>query len=87
MTKTNIRIYTKDKCPRCVRAKTLLASKEIAFEEVKVGADITREEFFVLFPKETTVPQIMFGQQHIRGYEQLLAYFKKMEQSEVNDVE
>lgn len=52
------RLYTKDKCPFCVNAKALLTLKGIEYEEIEIGKDITREQFFDIIPEAKTVPQI-----------------------------
>ena len=42
-----IRIYSKDNCPWCDRAKDLMNVKEEEYTEIKIGCDITREELDV----------------------------------------
>jgi glutaredoxin len=51
----------------------LLESKKLPFVEVKIGVDITRDEFMEKFPNARTVPQIIFEGEHIGGYDQLKA--------------
>lgn len=36
-------VYSKDACPFCVQAKTLLTQKNLDFREIKLGKDITLE--------------------------------------------
>ena len=36
-------VYTKDACPACVTLKASLVKSGEAFQEVKIGRDITRE--------------------------------------------
>ncbi len=69
-------IYTKDNCPYCVKAKSLLTIKSVEFTESKIGQDITREEFMSLFPEQKTVPLIFINDQKIGGYDDLTEYFK-----------
>lgn len=52
------KVYTKDNCPACVTLKTSLAKAGEAFQEIKIGKDITREEFMSKFPTVRTVPYI-----------------------------
>jgi len=64
----DIRIYTTNKCSFCVKAKKLLESKGINFEEI----NISDNEFYMLneLAKKTgsyTVPQIFAGQTFIGG--------------------
>jgi glutaredoxin len=51
-------VYTKDKCPACVTLKARLTSENIPFTEMKIGTDITREEFMKKFPNVRTVPHM-----------------------------
>lgn len=73
------KLYTKDNCPYCVNAKALLKNKDVAFTEIKIGEDITREEFFEALPNARTVPQIFLevsGSEFlVGGYTDLVAYF------------
>ena len=52
-------VYTKDACPACVTLKASLAKAGEAFQEVKIGRDITREEFMSKFPTVRTVPYVV----------------------------
>lgn len=52
-------VYTKDNCPGCVALKASLAQAGEAFKEVKIGRDITREEFMTKFPTVRTVPYVV----------------------------
>lgn len=69
-------IYTKDNCPYCVKAKSLLTIKSIEFTETKINQDITREEFISMFPEQKTVPLIFINDQKIGGYDDLAEHFK-----------
>lgn len=51
-------VYTKDNCPACVSLKASLAQTGEAFKEIKIGRDITREEFMEKFPTVRTVPYV-----------------------------
>lgn len=66
-----IEVYTKENCVYCVNAKMLLESKKLEFKEIRIGHDITRDEFFEKFPDARTVPQIIFEGEAIGGYDQL----------------
>lgn len=65
-------VYTKDNCPYCIKSKTLLQSKGLEYTETKIGSDITREEFLDLFPNARTVPQIIFNEELVGGYDELV---------------
>ncbi|MFT5702798.1 MAG: glutaredoxin 3 [Rickettsiales bacterium] len=70
---SKIIIYTTDYCPYCVRAKSLLTKKKVAFEEIKITNDATREEMIVKSDGKRTVPQIFIGAKHIGGCDELYA--------------
>jgi glutaredoxin 3 len=52
-----ITVYSKNNCPFCVQAKSLLQLKGVAFEEVKIDESSEAREF-VLGEGHRTVPQI-----------------------------
>jgi glutaredoxin len=52
-------VYTKDNCPACIQLKAELKRNEEEFNEVKIGRDITREDFIVKFPTVKTVPFVV----------------------------
>ena len=74
MSAPKVEIYTKWGCGYCVRAKALLESKGVAFEEY----DITlggpkRAEMHERVPGANTVPQILIGGQAVGGSDELHA--------------
>ena len=70
---THIEIYTKDWCPFCHRAKALLRSQDLSFEEIDVTTDAQREQEMVLRSERRSVPQIFIGTRHIGGFDDLSA--------------
>nr|WP_312231379.1 glutaredoxin 3 [Pseudomonas sp.] len=66
-------IYSSDWCPYCIRAKQLLTSKSVSFDEIRVDgkpdvrADMTRKT------GRTSVPQIWIGDTHVGGCDDLFA--------------
>jgi glutaredoxin 3 len=54
-------VYSSDYCPYCMRAKYLLESKGVAFEEINQKAG------------RTSVPQIWIGSTHVGGCDDLYA--------------
>jgi glutaredoxin 3 len=68
-----IKIYTTQYCPHCMRAKGMLESKGVAFEEIDItDDDATRNET----QKKTgwmTVPMIFIGDEFIGGADELFA--------------
>lgn len=68
-------VYSKPNCPYCVKAKSLLASKGIAYEEVVIGKDMITEDFRSIFPEQKTVPLIIMNGVKYGGYDKLTEYF------------
>ena len=67
----NIVIYTKEACPYCTSAKTLLNTKGVGFTEMKLNEDFTRENLLELFPSAKSFPVIVVDGFNIGGFEQL----------------
>jgi len=66
-------IYSSDFCPYCMRAKHLLKSKSIDFEEICVdGKPELRREMMVK-SNQRTVPQIWIDDTHVGGCDDLYA--------------
>ena len=74
MTQPTVDMYTKFACPFCVRAKHLLSSKGIEFNEfdITMGGE-KREEMLARAPAARTVPQIFIGDTHVGGSDDLAA--------------
>lgn len=68
-----IEIYTKVTCPYCHRAKDLLVSKGVTFEELPIDGDTAKREEMIKRSGRTTVPQIFIDAQHIGGCDDLYA--------------
>jgi glutaredoxin 3 len=69
-----VEIYTKSFCPYCWRAKALLDSKGVAYEEIAVdfgGAE--RQAMIQRAGGRTTVPQIFIAERHVGGCDDLMA--------------
>ena len=66
-----IQIYTTRWCGYCVRAKALLAGKDVDFEEISLDDDPGfRQKLFALTGGRT-VPQIVLDGEPIGGYTEL----------------
>jgi len=72
----SVTIYTKDFCPYCDMAKSLLQTMKVRFDEAKIGTDVTRDELLEVAPAAKTVPQIVINQKLIGGYDDLCAYIE-----------
>ncbi len=66
-------VYTTRWCPYCIRAKGLLNSKGIFFNEIPVDGDRALREDMARRAGRTSVPQIWIGEQHIGGCDELYA--------------
>lgn len=53
-----ITVYTKDGCPQCDKAKALLETKNQPFKAVKIGVDISLDDFRKDYPTVKSVPFI-----------------------------
>jgi glutaredoxin len=52
-------VYSKDNCPGCEQLKAQLRANNEPFTEVKIGRDITVQEFIEKFPNVRTVPYVV----------------------------
>ncbi len=67
-----VEIYTKFLCPYCSRAKKLLDSKAVAYEEYEISMDAEkRQEMIGRANGRTTVPQIFIDGRHVGGSDDL----------------
>lgn len=70
---SNIIIYTTEICPYCVRAKQLLDSKGVTYQEIRVDANpALRNEMVARAGGRRTVPQIFINDQPIGGCDDLM---------------
>jgi glutaredoxin 3 len=69
----SIDIYTSRSCPYCIRAKSLLKSKGVKFNELEVDGN---PELIAESVKRSdgmrTVPQIFIENFHVGGYEDMV---------------
>jgi glutaredoxin 3 len=68
-----VEIYTTPFCGYCARAKSLLDSKGVAYDEMDVMMDDKKRSEMRQRAKRTTVPQIFINGQHIGGSDELSA--------------
>jgi glutaredoxin 3 len=68
-----VRMFTTLICPYCIRAKMLLKSKRIAYEEIDVSGDHAMRAWLVKTTGRRTVPQIFIGDEPIGGFDELRA--------------
>ncbi|PCJ19334.1 MAG: glutathione peroxidase [Candidatus Cloacimonadota bacterium] len=70
-----ITIFSKEGCSHCVRAKDLLNSKKLAYEEVLLNDEITNKSLEAVSGNSST-PQIFIGGKLIGTADDLEAYLK-----------
>jgi glutaredoxin 3 len=69
---TKIEIYTKQLCPYCTRAKSLLTRKGADYEEIDISmGGPRRAEMIERSGGRTTVPQVFIDGAHIGGSDDL----------------
>ncbi|MDO7929519.1 glutaredoxin 3 [Pseudomonas sp. KFB-139] len=66
-------VYSSDYCPYCTRAKQLLQSKRVAFDEIRVDGKPQVRAEMVAKAGRTSVPQIWIGSRHVGGCDDLFA--------------
>lgn len=67
----NVIVWSKVNCSYCEKAKALLRSKSIVFEERKIGEQWTKEDLLASVPTARSVPQIFIDGKLIGGYTEL----------------
>lgn len=75
----SVKVYTTDWCPYCDRAKALLRSKGVPFEEIDVEGDDAKRAWLVQTTGQRTVPQIFIGDEPVGGYTELAALDRRGE--------
>lgn len=75
----NAIVWSKDNCPFCEQAKSMLTLKGIPFEERKIGAAWTKEQLLEAVPTARTVPQIFLNEKLIGGFTELKKHFEGVE--------
>lgn len=68
---SHVELYTKPDCPYCTRAKQLLKTFNIPFNEQLLGREFTREILLEKFPYAKSYPLVVIDGFHIGGYSQL----------------
>ncbi len=64
-------MYSTAMCPYCVRAKMLLQSKNVEFEEIRIDHDRERMQEMMTRSNRRTVPQIFIGDYHVGGFDDM----------------
>ena len=70
-----VSIYTKDNCIWCDRAKILLDSKKIFYNEIDLSDDSERLKFYEKIGDNVkTVPQVFIDDKRIGGFQDLRVF-------------
>ena len=70
-----VSIYTKDNCIWCDRAKILLDSKKISYNEIDLSDDSERLKFYEKIGDNVkTVPQVFIDDKRIGGFQDLRGF-------------
>ena len=64
-------VWSKDACPFCVQAKSLLSLKGIEYEERNINKDWTKEQLLEAVPTARTLPQIFLDTEYVGGFNEL----------------
>lgn len=69
-----IEVYSTAVCPYCISAKNLLKSKGLEWTEVRIDTDPAQRELMqARSGGRRTVPQIFINDQHVGGFDDLVA--------------
>ncbi len=68
-----VKMYSTRFCPYCIRAKTLLESKGVAYTDIAVDADPQLRREMMSLSGRRTVPQIWIDDLHVGGFDDLAA--------------
>jgi glutaredoxin 3 len=67
----NVVIWSKPDCPYCSKAKNVLRTNNIQFEEKMLNRDFTREHLLETYPTAKSFPVVVVDGFYIGGYTQL----------------
>lgn len=70
----DVALFSKVGCPHCARAKKLLTSQGLPFEEIVVGSDASLLSLRAM-TGQTTVPQVFIAGSHVGGADELEKHF------------
>lgn len=72
-------VFTKPGCPYCVAAKQLLVRRNIPYIERDIARRDHWDEIKSRVPGFRTVPQVFLDGQHIGGFDDLSAHFRRQD--------
>jgi glutaredoxin 3 len=69
-----VKMYTTQVCPFCIRAKALLKQRGVEqIEEIRIDLDPEQRQQMMESTGRRTVPQIFIGETHVGGCDDLVA--------------
>lgn len=66
-----VTLYTTRFCPYCIRARSLLDEKKVAYTDIAVDEQPRLRQEMMERSGRRTVPQIWIGEQHVGGFDEL----------------
>jgi glutaredoxin 3 len=70
----NVKMYTTEVCPFCVRAKALLKQRGVeSIDEIRVDLNPQERARMMSLTGRRTVPQIFIGETYVGGCDDLMA--------------
>lgn len=66
-----VKMYSTRFCPYCIRARALLESKGVIYEDIAVDADPELRREMMALSGRRTVPQIWIDELHVGGFDEL----------------
>jgi glutaredoxin 3 len=71
---SQVKMYTTEVCPFCIRAKALLKQRGVeTIDEIRVDLDPAERMKMMQLTGRRTVPQIFIGDTHVGGCDDLMA--------------
>lgn len=77
MKNLNFTVYSKDGCPYCTKVTRVLELCELKHVVYKLNVDFNRSEFYQKFGVGSTFPQVIFGEEHLGGCTETMAFLKE----------
>ena len=72
-------VWSKPACGYCVKAKNLLKSKGIEYEEKNIADGHKIQDLLEMVPNARTMPQIWLDGEHLSGYYELENKLKQVD--------
>lgn len=74
-----LKIYSKSNCANCIAAKQFLNQRGVAYEELMLDIDFTREQLVEQFPLARQYPIVVLDGLNIGGFSELIQKFPLIE--------